>query len=85
MMKNKYLLIWVVLIFSVQLALAQRTITGTVVSEGKNEPLIGASVVVSGTTNGAITDTDGKFSLSVPQDATTLTASFVGTQQKILH
>ena len=82
MMKNKYLLIWVVLIFSVQLALAQRTITGTVVSEGKNEPLIGASVVVSGTTNGAITDTDGKFSLSVPQDATTLTASFVGYTTK---
>ena len=81
-MKNKYLLVWVVLIFSVQLALAQRTITGTVVSEGKNEPLIGASVVVNGTTNGAITDTDGKFSLSVPQDATTLTASFVGYTTK---
>jgi TonB-linked SusC/RagA family outer membrane protein len=82
MMKNKYLLFWVVLIFSVQLALAQRTVTGTVVSEGKNEPLIGASVVVNGTTNGAITDTDGKFSLSVPQDATTLTASFVGYTTK---
>ncbi len=81
-MKRNYLLIWVAMIFSVQLALAQRTITGTVVGESKNDPLIGASVVVTGTANGAITDSDGKFSLSVPAEATTLTVSFVGYTTK---
>ena len=82
MMKRNYLLIWVATIFSVQLALAQRTIIGTVVGESKNDPLIGASVVVAGTANGTITDLDGKFSLSVPADASTLTVSFVGYTTK---
>lgn len=72
----------VVLLCSVQMALSQRTITGTVVGEANNDPLIGASVVVAGTTNGAITDADGKFSLSVPQDATMLNVSFVGYTSK---
>ncbi len=81
-MKKKYLLIWLALIFSTQLALAQRTLTGTVVSESKNEPLIGASVVVTGTTNGTVTDVDGKFSLSVPNDATSVSVSFVGYNSK---
>lgn len=82
MMKKNYLLLLVVLLCSVQMALAQRTVTGTVSSEDKNEPLIGASVVVTGTTNGAITDADGKFSLSVPENATTLSVSFVGYTSK---
>lgn len=82
MMKKNALLIWVAMIFSVQLALAQRTITGSVVGESNNDPLIGASVVVTGTTNGTITDIDGKFSIAVPQDATTLTVSFVGYTTK---
>lgn len=72
----------VVLLCSVQMALSQRTITGTVVGEANNDPLIGASVVVAGTTNGAITDADGKFSLSVPQDATMPNVSFVGYTSK---
>jgi TonB-linked SusC/RagA family outer membrane protein len=82
MMKKNYLLMLVVLLCSVQMALSQRTITGTVVGEANNDPLIGASVVVAGTTNGAITDADGKFSLSVPQDATMLNVSFVGYTSK---
>ncbi len=41
------------------------------------EPLPGVTVQEKGTTNGAITDIDGNFSLSVPSDAT-LTVSYVG-------
>ena len=39
-----------------------KTVTGTVV-DGTGEPLIGVSVLVKGTTAGAITDFDGKFSI----------------------
>lgn len=59
-------------------AFAQRTITG-IVKDGENkEPLIGAAVVVTGTTKGTLTDIDGKYELQVPNDATTLTFSFTG-------
>lgn len=55
---------------------AQRTISGTI-TDGK-EAVIGASVVVKGTTTGTITDVDGKFSFSAPTTATTVTVSAVG-------
>lgn len=55
----------------------QRAISGVVVSADDNEPIVGASVVVKGTTTGAATDLDGKFRLSVPNGAT-LVVSFVG-------
>lgn len=53
-----------------------RTLTGVVVDENE-EPVIGANVVEKGTTNGVITDIDGKFSLSIP-DNTTLKISYIG-------
>lgn len=56
---------------------AQVSVTGTV-SDSQNEPLIGASIVVKGTTNGAITDVDGKFMLKVPNGNVTLVFSFIG-------
>ena len=77
-MKKIYLLLAFVLTLSAQLAVAQRTVTGTITTDGKNEPLVGAAVIVKGTTTGTVTDLDGKFTLVVPQDATTLTASLVG-------
>lgn len=57
--------------------LAQRTITGTVM-ETNGDPLIGASVIIKGTTNGTSTDTDGSFSLEVSSDAKELEISFTG-------
>lgn len=59
--------------------MAEKQISGVVVDE-KGEPIIGASVQVKGTTTGTISDYDGEFALSVPDDATTLTVSFVGMQ-----
>ena len=41
-----------------------KTVTGTV-TDAANEPLIGASVLVQGTSTGTITDMDGKYSISV--------------------
>ena len=53
-----------------------RKITG-VVTDGKGEPVPGANVIQRGTTNGTISDIDGKFSLEVPDNAT-LVISFIG-------
>jgi TonB-dependent starch-binding outer membrane protein SusC len=60
-------------------AFAQRTITGLVTDAANKEALVGASVVVTGTTKGTLTDVDGKFSLAeVDSKATSLTFSFTG-------
>lgn len=58
-------------------ASAQKTVSGTV-SDSNGEPMIGVNVVEEGTTNGAITDLDGSFSLQVAGDASVLVFSFVG-------
>ena len=49
---------------------AQNTIavSGTV-KDGAGEPVIGASVMVKGSTTGAATDIDGKYTITVPSDA----------------
>ena len=56
-----------------------RTVTGTVISEEDNEPVIGASISVKGNaTVGTVTDVDGNFSLNVPDGATLLLVSYIG-------
>jgi diacylglycerol kinase family enzyme len=62
---KRILTTWTVcLILSIGLATAQvAKVTGWVVSEEDGEPVIGATVLVKGTTQGTITDTDGKFEL----------------------
>jgi len=54
-----------------------KSVSGTVTDEAGN-PVIGASVVVKGTTIGTISDINGQFSLVVPENAQTLVFSFVG-------
>ena len=58
-------------------AQAQVTATGVVVDAATGEPIIGASVLEKGTSNGTITDFDGNFSLSVGKDAMVV-ISYVG-------
>ena len=48
-----------------------------VIYDDKGEPVIGASVVVQGTSNGTISDLDGNFTLSVPEGSV-IEISFVG-------
>ncbi|WP_082212163.1 TonB-dependent receptor [Parabacteroides timonensis] len=57
-------------------AASDQKIKGTVVDES-NQPVIGANIVVEGTTNGTITDLDGNFSLQVPEKAE-LRISYIG-------
>ena len=53
------------------------TVSGTVIDADTKETVIGASVLVTGTTNGSVTDVDGNFSLSAPEGAE-LTVSYIG-------
>ncbi|MDR1403443.1 MAG: carboxypeptidase-like regulatory domain-containing protein, partial [Tannerellaceae bacterium] len=77
MKKLTYLLFC--LFSGIGLVTAQTTqITGTVISADDGEPIIGASVIVKGTTIGTVTDFDGGFNLSVPSSARTLVISYVG-------
>src|SRR5665647_1969635 len=65
------------MVMSTGMAFAQKSISGKVTDEsGSSVP--GVSVVVKGTTTGTITDADGKFSLTAPANATTLSFSFIG-------
>lgn len=79
---KRTLLSFIAMLLSLQLALAQRQITGTVRGGDTNEPLIGASILVTGTKIGAVANIEGKFSISVPNDAATLQVSFIGYTSK---
>ncbi len=74
---KKVLLFWSLLVLPLCSLLAQRTISG-MVSSDNDEVLVGASVVVKGTTVGTITDVNGNFKFEVPNEASILTVSFVG-------
>lgn len=64
------------LLMVTSLSAQEKTVTG-IVTDSANEPLIGASVLIQGTSNGTITDIDGKYSITAsPQDV--LEFSYVG-------
>jgi len=46
---------------------AQNVISGTVVSQEDDQPIIGASITVEGSRTGTVSDAQGRFSLSVPK------------------
>ena len=72
------------LFLSIGMAVAQTQVTGTVVSGEDGEPIVGASVKVSGTKTGTITDVDGKFTLNVPE-GTKLVVTYLGMQPKTVN
>ncbi|MFT6879873.1 MAG: hypothetical protein ACJARG_000800, partial [Arcticibacterium sp.] len=60
-------------------AFAQSVISGTIMDGSNNEPLIGASISVKGTSIGTTSDVDGKYTLNgVPAGSETLVVSFIG-------
>ncbi|HUH75345.1 MAG TPA: TonB-dependent receptor [Chitinophagales bacterium] len=74
----RYYLLALIAFFGLNTLYAQTTITGTVV-DNTQEPLIGSSVVLKGTTSGTITDFDGNFTLVINEKAPfTLVVSYVG-------
>ena len=80
-MKKRFVLLLACLLAGIGLAIAQtpKTITGVVISEEDNQPVVGASVLVKGTAIGTTTNVDGKFTISnVPSSARTLKISYIG-------
>jgi len=80
LISNFRVLLLPILLFVGVSAMAQRTITGTVLSADDNLGIPGAQVVVRGTTTGTTTDINGRFSLNVPLEATHLVFSFMGME-----
>ena len=73
----------VLLLFAgLQVAFAQRTITGRVTKTTDNTPLAGVTVLIKGTTTGITTDINGRYSIPVPNNEAILLFSFIGLTQK---
>ncbi|MGN0049061.1 MAG: SusC/RagA family TonB-linked outer membrane protein [Bacteroides sp.] len=85
-MKRKVMLLLTCLLVGIGLVTAQTsTVTGIVISSDDGEPVVGASVLVEGTTLGGTTGIDGKFSINnVPSSAKTLRVTYVGMQSQSL-
>lgn len=79
-MKRRVYFFLACLMISISSVLAQTsTVTGVVISMEDGEPVIGASVLIKGTTLGTITNMEGQFSiLNVPSSAKALIVSYVG-------
>lgn len=82
-MKKRSLILFICfaicMIFSVQAEISQqgKTVAGTVTDE-IGDPMPGVNVVIKGTTTGVITDTFGKYALSVTDNTATIVFSFIG-------
>lgn len=82
---RKALLSFVILITTAAGAFSQIKVTGTVTGSNK-EPLIGVTVLVSGSKTGTITDFDGKYSIQVPNNKASIVFSYIGykTVEKVV-
>lgn len=72
------------LLFASGVAYGQRQISGTVVDAETGEGLIGATVAVVGAATGAVTDYEGKFSLTLPAGAREVRFSYTGYAEQVL-
>jgi len=76
---RKATILFVLLLFAgVQVAFAQRTVTGTVTRADDGSPLPGVTVLVQGTTIGQLTDAEGRYTIQVPDNEAVLNFSFIG-------
>jgi TonB-linked SusC/RagA family outer membrane protein len=81
-MKRKMIFLSVLLFFGVCLVSAQQnfSVSGVVTDASDGSPMIGVSVLVKGTTNGTVTDVNGKYVLTVRQGST-LVFSYIGMEK----
>lgn len=73
------------ILFSVQLSIAQSVTINGKVADSQGEPLIGATILVKGTTTGSITDVDGLFSVELESTPATLVFSYTGYRNQELE
>lgn len=74
----RYLFLGILQLILMGNLMAQREVRGTVTSEGV--PLIGVNIVEKGTSNGTVTDIDGKYAISVAGDESVLIFTYTGYQ-----
>ena len=79
-MKKRIKMLFACLFLFVGMAMAQMKVSGTVLSEEDGQPVIGASIRVTGTGVGTVTDANGKFTITCPQGKKMLTISYVGME-----
>ena len=81
---SKRLWIFLTCLFvSASMAFAQKSVSGTVYDADNGEPVVGATVMVVGTSVGAPTDINGKFTIvNVPSDAKMLRVTYIGMLAK---
>lgn len=80
-MKRLFFIFTSLLILSAT-ALAARNVTGVVVNAEDGEPLVGASILATGTSIGSATDIEGRFTLQVPDKVKKLKVSYVGMETR---
>ena len=77
----KILLIACVVLFSLQSAFAQKgKIRGVTIDESMGEPMMSATVLIKGTTNGSLTDLDGNFEIEAEPGFVDLIITYLGYQ-----
>ena len=79
-MKQKLLIL--ACFFSITVFSQSREISGRITESSTGDPITGANVVIKGTTKGTVSDSDGRFSLTIGENQNTLIVSFVGYQTK---
>ena len=82
-MRRVLLLFLIFYVLSLSISAQQRTISGTVTSSVQGEgSMPGVTVAVKGTAIGITTDVNGKYTVAVPQNATTLVFSYIGMKKQ---
>jgi len=81
-MKKRLTMFLACLFLVIGTALAQTKVTGTVISQEDGQPIIGAAVKIDGTSQGMLTDVNGKFSLTLPKGKNQITVSYLGMESK---
>ncbi len=82
-MKKKLFLFVLLMTIGFQLVSSQGSeIKGTVIESKTNLPLIGVNIIIKGTTSGTVSDLDGNFTLTVPNQDAILVFSFMGFKEQ---
>ena len=75
----------VLLALALTSAQAQRNLNGKVLDSETNEPLIGAKIIVAGTSTGTIVKYDGSYELELPEGKVSITVTYIGYQSKVIE
>ncbi|MBZ9730110.1 TonB-dependent receptor [Salegentibacter sp. JZCK2] len=76
--RRQLFLLGVFICFCAQLSAQENQVTGTILDSETNEPLLGVNVLEKGTSNGAMTNFDGEYSLEVSSPDAVLVFSYIG-------